>query len=333
MQSLDLNLATRPFRNNTLLWIGYSLAVVLLGVFTAWNVMAYQEHRTKLRELRADIESFDVQEQQLEVRGRRAQNAIDKYDLVQLGMQADKANEVIEWKAFSWTRLFNRMTDIMPYDVKMTAIRPIFRLRGRNRADELDVQAAGAIPVSVEGLGKNFEAVFSFQNALLASRYFGRVEPGKLRRTEDKRELLFELRFLYYQDVADEPPAEALEAVEEVGDGAEMVVGPLPATAELADGVPAVTGAENPDAATDVTRPAGDDADSTAEPGDEASAATGTPLAAEETGEEAGASADPATGQEASPEPPADEQPAGEAIRPPAAKRARRAKAQQDPRR
>ena len=41
MQALDLNLATRPFRNNTLLWVSYCLAVVLLGVAWAFGLLGY----------------------------------------------------------------------------------------------------------------------------------------------------------------------------------------------------------------------------------------------------------------------------------------------------
>lgn len=35
MLTLDLNLASRPFRNNTLLWGGYGLTALLLLAFTA----------------------------------------------------------------------------------------------------------------------------------------------------------------------------------------------------------------------------------------------------------------------------------------------------------
>ena len=46
--------------------------------------------------------------------------------LEKLTVQSLKANEVIEWKAFSWTRLFNLMEQIQPWDIRMTSIRPIF---------------------------------------------------------------------------------------------------------------------------------------------------------------------------------------------------------------
>jgi len=283
MQALDLNLATRPFRNNTLLWIGYCLAVVLLGAFTTWNVLTYREYKTNLRELRADIDSFGVEEQQLEVRERRAQTGVEKFDLVSLEVRAAKANEVIEWKAFSWTRLFNRLTEIMPYDVKLVEIRPIFQLGRVERSDGFDVRAEGAVPVLVEGVGKNFDAVFAFQNVLLESRYFGRVEPSKLRRTDDKRELIFEMRFNYFQDAAEQPPAEALEAFEAIDAGADPGADsePVVAAGPPIDGAPAAVAVDEPDpesAGPDV----GDEADAApTEPGGTAPASAVEQLAPE----------------------------------------------------
>ena len=51
MRSLELNLATLPFRNNTPIWTSH--AVLLAGVvaFTVWNVrtdMAASEKRNRL---------------------------------------------------------------------------------------------------------------------------------------------------------------------------------------------------------------------------------------------------------------------------------------------
>jgi hypothetical protein len=44
MQALELNLASRPFKNNTLPWVGLSLALALLVGVTVWNVRSYQRH-------------------------------------------------------------------------------------------------------------------------------------------------------------------------------------------------------------------------------------------------------------------------------------------------
>jgi len=44
VQPLDLNLATRPFHNNTLHWLGYGLGAVLVIVMTFFNVDAYVDY-------------------------------------------------------------------------------------------------------------------------------------------------------------------------------------------------------------------------------------------------------------------------------------------------
>ena len=49
MNSLDLNLASRPIRNNTLLWVGHGTLAVLVIGFSAWNASTYVHHHTELK--------------------------------------------------------------------------------------------------------------------------------------------------------------------------------------------------------------------------------------------------------------------------------------------
>jgi hypothetical protein len=52
----------------------------------------------------------------------------------QLTIGADKANEVIGWKSFSWTRLFNLLEEVLPHEVQMVSIRPVFRPEAPGKA-------------------------------------------------------------------------------------------------------------------------------------------------------------------------------------------------------
>ena len=120
MQPLDLNLATRPFRNNTLLWTGYGVASLLFVVFTYWNVTSFYEHRRLLRESQDETTSAVNLRRELNKRNVDANRATKtEYDIPGLEVQAEKANEVIEWKAFSWTKLFNRMEQAQPWNVRL----------------------------------------------------------------------------------------------------------------------------------------------------------------------------------------------------------------------
>ena len=110
MQALDLNLASRPFKNNTLLWIGFSLAAVLLVLLTVDNVATRQSHVSLLGELEAKVGGIEARQQDLRRRAEDARREIGRHDVDGLFVRTEKANEVIRWKSFSWTGLFNELT-------------------------------------------------------------------------------------------------------------------------------------------------------------------------------------------------------------------------------
>jgi hypothetical protein len=227
MRAMDLNLASRPFKNNTLLWVGYVLAFVALAAFTSWNIYAWREHVGKLAELQDTVQSIESRMSDLDRREELAEAGIKEHDLEALDIQSAKANEVIAWKAFSWTQLFNRMEVIQPYDVRMTSIRPLFRAGARRgRGGPMEGSGRKSIAVAVEGVAKDFDAFWEMQNVLLADDHFGQVDPERLNRSE-KREIIFQLSFQYYPGAADE----ADEDVEKpaASDVAEAIVEQEPA--------------------------------------------------------------------------------------------------------
>ncbi len=197
MQALDLNLASRPFRNNTLIWLGYGVAVVLLTAFSVWNVNAYRANGEQLTELRDKVSKINGRMQELARREQRARSAAGGFDLANLTVQTAKANDVIEWKAFSWTQLFNLLEQIQPYDVKMLSIRPVFYAAERRAVQ--DGIPEGAVPVRVQGIARDLLTFLELERSLLADPHFDRVEPegNSLLKTGETQ---FELKFLYYPD-------------------------------------------------------------------------------------------------------------------------------------
>ena len=244
MLALDLNLASRPFKNNTLLWTGYVTSLVLLVAFSVWNVVSWRNHVKELDELQERVGSIEGQMENLDQRELQARAGIAEFDLKALGLQAFKANEVIEWRVFSWTRLFNLMEQVQPNNVRMTSIRPIFRA-GR-RAEELGTEGVTpekAIPVSVEGLAKDIGSFMEFEKALLANGQIDGVFPERFTYT-DSREVLFDLTFVYKPNeeaewLADEEEADAATAAADPGaDEAEAEAEAAPTEAAEAPGPP-----------------------------------------------------------------------------------------------
>ena len=197
MLTLDLNLSSRPFKNDTLPWVGLGLAVVVLLLLTIWNVRTYRQNTSWVTDLKQQYSTTREELGQFDRRERGAQRDIGGYDLGGLQVRADKANEVILWKAFSWTRLFNLLQEVVPNDVQMISIRPIFRPKGSDRSR--DAELAGRVPVSVEGVAKSLSAFLDFEVALIRHPNFERVEPEG--HTQSRTgSLAFELKFLYDYD-------------------------------------------------------------------------------------------------------------------------------------
>ena len=205
MQWLDVNLATSPARNTTLVWSSYSVAALVLAAATWANVSTYSDQHERSEALATQAGSFTKQQRDLETRAARAKAAIEKYDVPGLQLQTSKANQIIDWKAFSWTRLFNMMEKIQPHGVRMNSVRPVFY--GTGTGDPRSAAAAGAgvgVPIAVEGTARTLDDIGELQQRLLDDPHFASVLPERLARA-DSGEIVFQLRFQYH---AEPPKAE-----------------------------------------------------------------------------------------------------------------------------
>lgn len=227
MRALELNVASRPFRNNAPVWIGLLLAVSAAGGATYLTVGTWLGRHGEIRELEANLSGADRDTSDLGVRRTKAEEAIAEFDQKVLNRQAGLANEVLSRRGLSWTKLFNQLESLQPYEVKMVEVRPAYTIgdavRGAEKAGELE----GSVRINVVGRATSLEAFLEFQRALVLDRHFARVQPERLDRKGGGPDLEFELQFLY-------DPEGRLE-----GSDRPELPAVLPAVAEAeADGVP-----------------------------------------------------------------------------------------------
>lgn len=199
MQPLDLNLSSRPFRNNTLPWTALVLGVVAVLAFSWWNASRWLSVGDRLQARRAMIADVKGRFQRCDLREQAADAAMKKSDVGYLRLQAERANAVIARKALSWTRLFNILEQVQPYEVRMTEISPHFADERRSQLPE------GAVPVSVRGSAREIRAFLELERSLLFEGHFDRVEPAQSS-IGKTGELEFELSFLYYPEGAGDRP-------------------------------------------------------------------------------------------------------------------------------
>jgi len=183
LRLLEINLATRPFRNNTLYWAGFGSASLLLAVLTGVNlwlffrsgssVQQYEQERLVKQQRRS---SLSKDEQRLGLK-------LTKLDFRGLAQQAEFANDAIRRRIFSWTELFNRLEEVVPPAVMMTSLRPEILPEG--------------ISIIAEGIAKDQEALLVLEENLIRSTHFARIYPGSERREQRGGELHFSLKFDY----------------------------------------------------------------------------------------------------------------------------------------
>jgi hypothetical protein len=195
MRSLDLNLASRPFRNNVPIWVGHGILLATVVLVAVWNAHTYFAAVDDLAAVRADIGSVTQQLTALEARDLAAQQAAKAFDLKTLQIQADKANDIILRRGLSWTRLFNQLEKVVPYEVRTTAVRPIYGTR--DATSSRGGVFEGTVPIDVEGTAQSLEAFLEFERALIVDPHFSAVEPLRTESVPGNTDVHFELNFLY----------------------------------------------------------------------------------------------------------------------------------------
>jgi len=237
MRPIEINLATRPFRNNTLYWAGFGSAVLALAAVSVVNVWFFLGYGSTMRRHREDITSKQQRHEALARDERHLSLKLTKLDFKGLLQQSEFANDAIRRRIFSWTELFNRLEEVVPPAVMMISIRP-------------EIQAEG-ISVVAEGSAKDQEGLLQFEENLIRNPRFARLYPGSERREQRGQDLRFSLKFDYVPDGSPRtaPPVPAVKGPEPPAKGpaAQGMPAPLPAVAG-AGSVPAsdATGAKPP---------------------------------------------------------------------------------------
>lgn len=200
IRPLELNLASRPFRNNTPIWAAHALLLAGVIAASAWNVHTYLRASRQVGEVEASIGSVERRMQELDGREQSATTAARAFDLKTMRIQAEKANDILLRRGLSWTQLFNLLEKIVPYEVRMTAIRPVYGTREAASRGGRTSTFEGTVPVDVEGTAQSLEAFLELERALIVDPHFADVEPVRSESNPGASDVKFQLRFLYDPD-------------------------------------------------------------------------------------------------------------------------------------
>ena len=163
---LDINLATRPYEDAREFWTRWGLGVGLLAVLTVfllgWTVKAWTEagrDRQDIARLEAEIGERDSER-------AKAQAFLDLASNRSTRDQSQFLNGLIQRKAFSWTRVFEDLEQVMPPNLHVVSLQP--ELSDENQM-KLEMKVVGDSRSAAIELVHRMEGSKHFQDAQLQS--------------------------------------------------------------------------------------------------------------------------------------------------------------------
>ncbi len=184
MKPLEINLARRPYRNDVPIGIVVSLLLIGALLFSGTNIYTWLTADARLATLKQEMEDHESRMRAMEKEAVALRAELDDIDLEVLVPQAEFVGSVLQQRNFSWTLLFNALEEVLPWNVRLSVVRPRFQM--------------GSVLINVSGMARDFDGYLDFQESLLQSKYFSDVVPAGYDqgRNSDSR-LIFSLDVQY----------------------------------------------------------------------------------------------------------------------------------------
>ena len=144
---LRTNLSTRPFYNVRAVQVALGAAGAIVLAITLFNVVQVVRLAVSQQSLGARAAAAEEEAARLRAEATRILAQINRQELQVVATAAREANQIIDQRAFSWTRLFAQFEATLPPDVRITAVQPRLERAGSfivairveaRRAEDLD---------------------------------------------------------------------------------------------------------------------------------------------------------------------------------------------------
>ncbi|HEY6303885.1 MAG TPA: PilN domain-containing protein [Terriglobales bacterium] len=163
---MDINLATRPYEDAREFWARWGMGVGLLAVMTLALVgLAVKGWREAGRD-RHEIARIEAQIAERDDERAKAQAFLDLAVNRSTRDQSQFLNGLIQRKAFSWTRVFEDLEQVVPTNLHVVSLRPALNEQGQV---ELEMKVAGDTRAAAVDLVHRMEGSKHFQGAQLVS--------------------------------------------------------------------------------------------------------------------------------------------------------------------
>lgn len=163
---VDLNLATRPYRDVGRFlsrWVPWTVFFVVASCVLLWYA---QYSRRQSADINRQITELQAQVSQLDRDKAHAMQVLNLPENKSVTDQSRFVNQLIYRKAFSWTRVFMQLEEIMPPGLHVISLAPQL---GADSQLELKITVGGSSRERAIELVRRLEQSPSFRHARLIS--------------------------------------------------------------------------------------------------------------------------------------------------------------------
>lgn len=216
MSRNDLNLSRRPFANlrplrraALVLWLAGALLLVL-------NVRNYWGHFSSENQARSEMLEIERELDSERDAVSKLRRDVGQLNLATLNERSRFVNEKIEQRTFSWSALFDRLTEALPNDVRLSSLTPKFENSKKSGRGQETLEP-GEVGLEITGAAKNDEALLALVDAFFEHASFRGPDLQREGMTTESL-LEFDLSVIYKPGTASEtdrqpagsvPPARA----------------------------------------------------------------------------------------------------------------------------
>jgi Tfp pilus assembly protein PilN len=168
-------------------------------VLLVLNVGLYQQHISRQQERSTAIESIETRRSETLTAIQRLQQELSTLELEKQNRQIEFLNTQIATRTFSWSRLMDRLAEVLPETVQLRRVTPKMSDPKDARILRAGVESEHTVIVGMAGVSRSDNAILELVDALFAHPSF--VAPNLVnesRRDENLNQ--FALTVLYLPD-------------------------------------------------------------------------------------------------------------------------------------
>src|SRR5437899_5301591 len=172
---IDINLASQPYEDSRRFWTYWGTGLALLAIATALLVflavtgfVRAGRDREQIAKLKGEMAAYDQEKAQAEAILNQPKNR-------DLRERSRFLNQLFERKAFSWTRVFENLEQVMPAHLHVISIHP-----GVSTENTIDIKltVGGDSPEQALDLVRKMENSNHFKETRISSEKFVTEQGG-----------------------------------------------------------------------------------------------------------------------------------------------------------